>query len=140
MNYKTVEKSLKLIILREMSSKKSKKSDLKITKKEQITSTPISLDKSGNISLKVLAKPGSKQNGITDITCEGVGIQIAAPPLEGEANLELIKFLSKLLGLRKSDVCLDRGSKSRTKTVVISKEAISLERTIEVLKEACEKS
>lgn len=44
---------------------------------------PISLDKQGNIRINVLAKPGAKQNGITDISSEGVGVQIAAPPVEG---------------------------------------------------------
>lgn len=47
-------------------------------------SGPISEDKSGNIRINILAKPGAKQNGITDIGNEGVGVQIAAPPVEGE--------------------------------------------------------
>lgn len=132
-------KPFKLIILREMSSTKSKKSIQKITSKVEVQQTPVSLDKSGNVSIKILAKPGAKQNGITDITDEGVGVQIAAPPVEGEANTELVKYFSKLLGLRKSDVSLDRGSRSRNKVVVIAKEAISVERTIELLKEASEK-
>lgn len=44
---------------------------------------PVTLDKQGNFAIKILAKPGSKQNGITDIANEGIGIQIAAPPVEG---------------------------------------------------------
>ena len=39
---------------------------------------------------------------------ECVGIQIAAPPVDGEANTELVKYMSKVLGLRKSDVSLDK--------------------------------
>lgn len=89
---------------------------------------PISVDKTGNIIIKIHAKPGAKQNGITDVSDEGVGVQIAAPPLDGEANAELVKYISKVLQLRKSDVSLDRGSKSREKTVLVSKLAnISLE-------------
>lgn len=80
------------------------------------------LTKTGSIQLKILAKPGSKQNSITDMDVdEGVGIQIAAPPVEGEANTELIKYLSKVLSVRKSDLSLDRGSKSRNKLVLIDK-------------------
>ncbi|XP_063702939.1 UPF0235 protein C15orf40 homolog [Culicoides brevitarsis] len=82
---------------------------------------PISIDKQGNIRINILAKPGAKQNGITDIGSEGVGVQIAAPPVEGEANTELVKYLSKVLGLRKSDVSLDKGSKSRIKVVSVMK-------------------
>lgn len=77
------------------------------------------MSKSGTIQVKIRAKPGAKQNQITDTTSpEGVGIQIAAPPVEGEANTELIKYLSKVLGVRKSDVSLDRGSKSRNKVIL----------------------
>ncbi|XP_058446784.1 UPF0235 protein C15orf40 homolog [Malaya genurostris] len=77
--------------------------------------------KSGNVLIKILAKPGSKTNGITDIGEEEIGIQIAAPPIDGEANTELVKYLAKLLELRKSDVSLDKGSKSRQKTIVLEK-------------------
>jgi len=39
-----------------------------------------------------------------------VGVQINAPPVEGEANTELIKYMAAVLGLRKSDISLDRVS------------------------------
>lgn len=129
-----------------MSSSKSRKSSAKVPSKvtttNQETDSPIAIaiNKSGNISIKILAKPGAKQNSITDITEDGVGVQIAAPPVEGEANTELIKFFSKVLGLRKSDVSLDRGSKSRSKLLIVSGEVISVERTIELLNDAVEKS
>lgn len=42
------------------------------------------------------------------MSAEGVGVQIAAPPLDGEANTELIKYLSKVLQVRKSDVTLEK--------------------------------
>ena len=35
-----------------------------------------------------------------------MGIQIDALPEDGEANTELVKYMSKVLGLRKSDVSL----------------------------------
>lgn len=47
-------------------------------------------------------------------------MQIAAPPVEGEANTELVKYMSKLLGLRKSDVTLDKGARSKNKTLVVT--------------------
>lgn len=81
---------------------------------------PISCDKSGNVVLRILAKPGAKDNGFTDVSTEGVGVQIAAPPTDGEANTELVKFLASTFGVRKSDVSLTRGSRSRQKTVTVS--------------------
>ncbi|KAI0243234.1 hypothetical protein LSAT2_022050, partial [Lamellibrachia satsuma] len=63
---------------------------------------------SGDLIIKVLAKPGAKQNGVTDISTDGVGVQIAAPPVDGEANTTLVRYVATVLGVRKSDVSLDR--------------------------------
>ncbi len=46
---------------------------------------------------------------------EGVGVAVAAPPMDGEANAELIRFMAQVLGLRKSDLSLDSGARSRNK-------------------------
>ncbi|MBN3296380.1 CO040 protein, partial [Amia calva] len=43
-----------------------------------------------------------------DVSTEAVGVAIAAPPSDGEANAELIRFLSKVLEVKKSEVSLDR--------------------------------
>lgn len=132
------KKTLQLTIFRGMSSTNSKKSVQKIPTKAEVK-TPIIVNKAGNVSIKILAKPGAKQNTITEINDEEIQVQIAAVAREGEANTELIKYFSKVLGLRKSDISLDRGSKSRNKILVIAKEAISVERTNELIKESCEK-
>lgn len=54
------------------------------------------------------------------ITDEGVDINIAAPPSDGEANAELIDFLSQVLDIRKGCFSLDKGGKSRSKRMEIS--------------------
>lgn len=96
---------------------------------------PITLDKNGDYKLLFLAKPGAKHNNITDVSEDGIGIQINAPPVEGQANTELISYLSKLLNLRKSDLSLDRGSKSRHKTIIVSKDCdTTLEKLTEMIK------
>lgn len=55
-----------------------------------------------------------------DVTAEAVGVAIAAPPSEGEANAELCRYLAKVLEVKKSDVVLEKGGKSRDKVVKIS--------------------
>lgn len=100
-----------------------KKVPVKETTPAVTTDDCITVAKTGSIQVKILAKPGSKQNNITDFSPEGVGVQIAAPPVEGEANTELVKYMAKVLGVRKSDVSLDRGSKSRNKVILVDKEA-----------------
>lgn len=47
-------------------------------------------------------------------------MSIAAPPKEGEANKELIEFMAGVLGVKKTDIDLDKGSKSKSKIIVVS--------------------
>lgn len=118
------------------STKTGKKelSETKTNKTEVKQPQAITIDKAGDFAIKVLAKPGSKENGITGFTEEGLEVKIAAPPLDGQANTELVSYLSKLFGIRKSDVSLERGSRSRIKTVTISKDTgFSLEKVIEII-------
>lgn len=46
-------------------------------------------------------------------------IRLAAPPVDGAANAELIAYLSKLLRVRKSDVQILSGERGRRKVVLI---------------------
>ncbi|XP_043261834.1 UPF0235 protein C15orf40 homolog [Colletes gigas] len=103
----------------------------KVAVKEEIKG-PIGLDKNGDVTIKIQAKPGAKHNNITDISEDAVGVAISAPPVEGEANTELVKYLASVLGMRKSDVSLDRGSKSRQKVVLVS--GTTVEKVLEKLK------
>ncbi|XP_053952503.1 UPF0235 protein C15orf40 homolog [Anastrepha ludens] len=122
-----------------MTKNKSKKSSTTpIVAESKSNESPVQVDKSGNICIRILAKPGAKMNGITGIGNEGVGVQIAAPPTEGEANAELVKYLSKVLGLRKSDVTLDKGSRSRNKLVMVSKGVTTPENISAALQKECD--
>ncbi|XP_075016073.1 UPF0235 protein C15orf40 homolog [Calonectris borealis] len=73
----------------------------------------------GCVRVAVRAKPGSRCSAVTDVTAEAVGVAIAAPPSEGEANAELCRYLSKVLEVKKSEVVLEKGGKSREKVVKI---------------------
>lgn len=50
---------------------------------------------------------------VTDVSEEAVGVAIAAPPTDGEANAELLRYISKVLELKKSEVSLDKVSTHR---------------------------
>lgn len=136
-NWKNINSFMKLgitLFRTRMAPKTTKagKTEASALKKEP--NQALNVDKNGDIAIKVLAKPGSKESGITGLTEEGLEVKIAAPPVDGEANVTLIQFLSKLLNIRKSDLSLS-GSRSRTKTVTISKETgLSIEKTNEILK------
>lgn len=80
----------------------------------------ISCDEKGYILLRVHAKPGAKKSQITDLSSDRIGIQIAAPAREGEANIELLSYLQSVLKIKISEIYLERGGKSRIKTVKVT--------------------
>ncbi|KAL9241458.1 hypothetical protein vseg_015569 [Gypsophila vaccaria] len=71
------------------------------------------------VAITIHAKPGSKLASITDITDEAVGVQIDAPPRDGEANSALLLFFSSVIGVKKRQVSIGSGSKSRDKVVIV---------------------
>lgn len=73
----------------------------------------------GYVILRIKAVPGSSITKIADVMEDTLRIKIAAPAVEGAANKELIKFLSKLLKVSKSDVEILTGETSKVKRVKI---------------------
>ncbi|XP_059191280.1 UPF0235 protein C15orf40 homolog [Centropristis striata] len=98
-------------------------------------SCPVSRGKSGAVTITVHAKPGSKQSGITEVSAEAVAVAIAAPPTDGEANTELIRFLAEVLDLKKSHISLDKGSRSRDKLIRVDS-SLSPEEVLRRLRQA----
>ncbi|XP_039989080.1 UPF0235 protein C15orf40 homolog [Xiphias gladius] len=98
-------------------------------------SGPVARDKSGAVTITVRAKPGSKHSGITEVSAEAVGVAIAAPPTDGEANTELVRYLAEVLDLKKSHVSLDKGSRSRDKVIRLDS-SLSLEEVLRRLRQA----
>ena len=46
-------------------------------------------------------------------------MKIAAPPVEGKANIELVDFLSEVLGVSKSRITIEKGTTSRRKLIAM---------------------
>ncbi|CAG5958491.1 unnamed protein product [Menidia menidia] len=99
------------------------------------TSGPVNRDKSGALTITVRAKPGSQRSGIADVSPEAVGVSIAAPPADGEANAELIRYLAEVLDLKKTHVSLEKGSRSRDKLVRVDC-SLSPEEVLDRLRQA----
>lgn len=75
-------------------------------------------EKAARISLQVY--PNATRNKIADVVDGVWQVKIAAPPVEGKANKELITFLSRRLGVRKSALTFVTGHTSRAKVISIS--------------------
>lgn len=71
------------------------------------------------VRLVIEGKPNSKESKIMEINEEYMGVAIAAPAKEGEANEELVRFIAEVLGVKKNTVYLDKGCKSRHKVAIV---------------------
>jgi uncharacterized protein len=70
--------------------------------------------------LNLHVSPGAKSTSVEGLYGEGaIKLKVAAPPVGGKANAEVERFLSKLLGVPRSDVNIIRGASSRDKTVLV---------------------
>jgi uncharacterized protein (TIGR00251 family) len=69
------------------------------------------------IHLDIKAVPGASRTELAGIKDSRLRVRIAAAPEDGKANGELIAFFAKLLGCPKRDIILERGEKSRQKTI-----------------------
>lgn len=69
--------------------------------------------------IAVLIYPGAAKNEITGVQNDVLRIKIAAPPVKGKANKELIEYLSHLLGITKGRLEIIKGTTSKNKLISI---------------------
>lgn len=69
--------------------------------------------------LPVKVIPKSSKNAIVGWESNELKIKIKAPPHEGEANEELIRFLSKIWKIPKTRFSIESGLASRHKKILI---------------------
>lgn len=79
---------------------------------------------SGRTQLVVRVTPGAPRSSFAGWSADEKGrpvllVKLQAPPVEGKANAELIRFLAGALGCSKSEVLLLRGETSRQKCLEI---------------------
>jgi len=69
-------------------------------------------------SIRVI--PRSSRSEIAGIQDDALKLKITSPPVEGKANEACIRVLSDLLGVRKSQITIVSGHKSRNKRIAVS--------------------
>lgn len=70
--------------------------------------------------LAVQVQPNSSRNEVTRFKDGVLHVKIAAPPVKGKANKELIEFLSDFLGVSKGNLFIEKGLTSKRKLVCIT--------------------
>lgn len=76
-------------------------------------------DVAGGVELLVLVQPRASRSRVVGEHDGRLKVQLAAPPVDGEANAALLELLSELLKVRKSDVALLDGHQGRRKRVKV---------------------
>ncbi len=85
---------------------------------DDATSPLVSLsEKDGLVRFEVHAKPRAKKSRVVGPRGEALEVALAAPPVDGAANVELVRVLAAAFGVPKRDVVLLRGEGSPKKLV-----------------------
>jgi hypothetical protein len=77
----------------------------------------ISLKQAATLIVHVV--PRSRTTEIAGQYGDAIRIRLAAPPVDGAANAELIRFLADRLGVARQAVTIVRGDRGRRKTITI---------------------
>ena len=75
---------------------------------------------SDSVTLSVRVVPRASQSEIVGLHDGAMRIRIAAPPVEGAANQELLKFLAKRFKVPRASVTLIAGAGSKNKTIRVA--------------------
>jgi len=74
----------------------------------------------GGVEIDLWVQPRASKTAVVGLQGDAIKVRVAAPPVDGRANTELVRFLAKRLGVPRSAVEMVRGEKGRRKTVRIA--------------------
>ena len=71
------------------------------------------------VIFKITVQSKASRNKIVGVQGDALKVRLTAPPVEGAANSLCVAFLAKSLGVRKSDVEIIQGQRSRAKKLLV---------------------
>ncbi len=74
---------------------------------------------SGGVRLEIHAKPRARTSRVVGVHGEALDVSLGAPPVEGAANTEAVRFLAELFGVPRGRVTIVRGGSARMKLVEV---------------------
>ncbi len=74
----------------------------------------------GAVTLELLIQPRASRTRVVGEHDGRLRVQLAAPPVDGEANAALVEFLAGALRVKKADVAVLRGETGRRKSVRVA--------------------
>jgi uncharacterized protein (TIGR00251 family) len=81
---------------------------------------------SGGVVFWIHVTPRAKRAAVAGCHGDALRVSVTAPPVEGLANAACVRVLAEALGVKRSEVELDLGSKGRRKRVRVSGESAAL--------------
>jgi hypothetical protein len=70
-------------------------------------------------TIKLKVKPGSREEGLSELDDGSWLARVKAPPVDGKANAAVVTLVAKHFGLRKAQVHIKSGTSSRMKLVAL---------------------
>jgi uncharacterized protein len=76
----------------------------------------------GSVLVHIYVQPKASKSRVVGLFDGCLKIAITAPPVDGKANEEVVKFLARLLNIPGRDIVIQSGEQSRRKRVLIQTE------------------
>ncbi len=73
----------------------------------------------GGVRIDLLVTPRAARSEVAGVAADRLRVRVAAPPVEGAANDELVRFLAKALGVPRAAVAVVAGAAGRRKTALV---------------------
>ena len=70
--------------------------------------------------LQIHVQPRASRTEVVGLHGDAIKVRIAAPPVEGAANDELVRYLSRQLGVSKDTIVIKAGEGSRRKLIEVA--------------------
>lgn len=77
----------------------------------------VATESKDRVTLQVYIQPKASRTEFVGLHGDAVKIRVAAPPVDGSANAELIRFLAERCDIPRSRVSIESGAMSRQKRV-----------------------
>jgi uncharacterized protein (TIGR00251 family) len=77
------------------------------------------IESNGKVRFSVRVQPRASRSEVVGIYGDALRIRLAAPPVDGAANAELVDFLAKIFAVARRSIKILAGESSRSKIVEV---------------------
>ncbi len=80
-----------------------------------------------DLVVRVRVQPRASKDEVAGLHGDRLKIRLKSPPVDGRANMRLLRFIAGLFGVRRAAVKLESGARSREKDVRVSQPRLTPE-------------